>query len=144
MRVPYREVDMGPVGRRLPEGGVVAARVAAGGVEVVFDDATVTFLADWLRDNCQCDRCRIRQTDERRWQPWTEPAAPVASAVSVVDGRLEAQWANGHGSTYGPPEWQKIRRTASRGAWTARLWHAGYEIERFDHHQCIADVVTRR
>lgn len=135
---------MGPVGRQLPEGGVVAAQLAADGVDVVFTDATVTFLADWLRDNCQCHQCRIRQTDERRWQPWTEPVAPVAESVSVDDGRLEVQWANGHHSTYGPNEWQKIRTTASRGGWTARLWHAGYEIERVDHHQCIADAVTRR
>lgn len=144
MRVAYREVEMGPVGRRLPDGGVVAATATDDGVEVKFSDTIVTFVPDWLRDNCQCDECRIRQTDERRWQPWTEPAAPVASAVSVSDDRLEVLWASGHRSTYGPQEWQRIRTTAARGAWTARLWHAGYEIERFDHHQCIGDMVTRR
>ena len=144
MHVASREIDMGPVGRRLPEGGVVAAQAKDGGVEVVFTDATVAFLPDWLRDNCQCDQCRILQTDERRWQPWTEPEAPIATSVSAVDGRLEVQWENGHRSTYGPQEWQKIRTTAGRGSWTARLWRAGYEIERFDHHQCIADVITRR
>ena len=36
------------------------------------------------------------------------------------------------------------RATGTRGAWTARLWNSGYEIERFDHRQCVADQVTRR
>ena len=66
------------------------------------------------------------------------------SAVEVVDGELRIDWANGHRSTYGAAEWDKIRITGSRGAWTARLWRTGYEIERFDHHQSIADQVTRR
>lgn len=135
---------MGPVGRRLPGGGVVSAEATAAGLAVQFTEASVTFLPDWLRDNCQCDQCRIRQTDERRWQPWNETAAPRAISVAVDDGLLHVGWANGHSSTYGPPEWEKIRRSASRGAWTARLWGVGYEIERFEHHQCIADVVTRR
>ena len=44
----------------------------------------------------------------------------------------------------GRREWDKIRVTGARGAWTARLWQRGYEIERFDHDQCIADQITRR
>jgi len=144
MGASFREIEMGPVGRRLPEGLVTAAEVADAGVVVQFTDGTVTLLPDWLRDNCQCHDCRILQTDERRWQPWTEDAAPVPAAVDVVDGALQIGWANGHRSSFGAAEWEKIRRTASRGRWTARLWGAGYEIERFDHQQCIADQVTRR
>jgi gamma-butyrobetaine dioxygenase len=97
-----------------------------------------------LRDNCQCEQCRIRQTDERRWQPWTEPAVPRAATVAVAGGVLRVAWANGHSSAFGPAEWEKVRRTASRGAWTARLWSGGYEVERHDHHQVVADEVSRR
>ena len=132
------------MGRRLPGGAVTAASAVETGILVQFTDGPATFLPDWLRDNCQCDACRIRQTDERRWQPWTEPTAPVVSSVDVVDGQLRLGWAGGHQSTYGPAEWDKIRTTGARGAWTARLWNAGYEVERYDHHQCIADQVTRR
>ena len=89
------------------------------------------------------DECRIVQTDERRWQPWSQPVAPSTSTVDVVDGELHIGWANGHRSTYGPAEWDKIRITGSRGAWTARLWRGGYEVERFDHQQTIADQVTQ-
>ena len=144
MEVPYREIDMGPVGSRLPAGAVTAASVTDGGILVRFTEGSATFLPDWLRDNCLCAECRIVQTDERRWQPWSQPATPDARTVDVVDGELRIGWANGHRSKYGSAEWDKIRITASRGAWTARLWRAGYEVERFDHHQSIADQVTRR
>ena len=135
---------MGPAGRRLPDGAVTGAHLADAGILVQFTEGSATFLPDWLRDNCQCHECRIVQTDERRWQPWSQTVPPVADSVGVVDGELGIVWADGHGSNYGPAEWTKIRATAARGAWTARLWDTGYEIERFDHHQCIADEVTRR
>jgi gamma-butyrobetaine dioxygenase len=144
MHVPYREIEMGPVGNRLPAGAVTEASVGDGGVFVQFTQGSATFLPDWLRDNCLCHECRIVQTDERRWQPWSQPTAPVAATVDVVDGELRIGWVNGHRSTYGSAEWDKIRVTGWRGAWTARLWRAGYEIERFDHHQTIDDQVTRR
>ena len=109
-----------------------------------FGEGSATFLPDWLRDNCQCAECRIVQTDERRWQPWTEQEAPVVGTVDVVDGHLQIGWVGGHTSTYGPDDWDKIRTTGARGAWKARLWSSGYEIERFDHHQSIDDQITRR
>ncbi len=140
----FREIEMGPSGGRLPGGDVVSGRRADRGIFVEFTDGSATLLPDWLRDNCLCDECRIVQTDERRWQPWTEAAAPVATAVEVVDDQLQVQWAGGHRSVYGRQQWDKIRVTGARGAWTARLWQSGYEIERFDHEQCIADQVTRR
>jgi gamma-butyrobetaine dioxygenase len=144
MGVPFREIEMGPVGSRLPVGEVRAACAIDAGILVRFSEGSATFLPDWLRDNCQCQECRIVQTDERRWQPWTDPVAPVVSSVDVVDGQLQIDWASGHRSTYGATDWDKIRTTGARGAWTARLWTAEYEIERFDHEQCIADQITRR
>ena len=76
-RVPFREIEMGPVGGRLPAGAVTAACPIDAGILVQFTEGSATFLPDWLRDNCLCHECRIVQTDERRWQPWTEPTAPV-------------------------------------------------------------------
>ncbi len=135
---------MGPVGSRLPGGAISSAFNSDAGLVVQFTDGSATFLPDWLRDNCQCHECRIVQTDERRWRPWTQPTAPVVDTVDVADGRLQIGWIGGHHSTYGPTDWDKIRTTGARGAWTARLWGAGYQVERFDHHDCIADPVTRR
>jgi gamma-butyrobetaine dioxygenase len=138
-----REIDMGPQGSPLPAGRVIGALAAGSRIEVHFESGTVTLLADWLRDNCLCTTCRIAQTDERRWQPWTEQAAS-ASDLQVVDGSLHIEWSGGHRSTFGSNEWAKISVTASRGAWSARLWSAGYSIERFDHQACIDDIATRR
>jgi gamma-butyrobetaine dioxygenase len=144
MEVPFREIEMGPVGRQLPGGAVTAACAIDAGVLVQFTEDSATFLPDWLRDNCLCSECRILQTDERRWQPWTEQVAPVVATVGVADGQLQIDWVGGHRSTYGRAEWDKIRTTGARGAWTARLWSAEYEVERFDHRQCVADQITRR
>jgi len=140
----FREIEMGPVGGRLPGGDVIAAAAADGRVDVEFTEGTAALLPDWLRDNCLCDQCRIVQTDERRWQPWTEPRLPVVETVRVVDSRMEIGWVGGHRSVFGRPEWDKIRVTGSRGRWTARLWDSTYEIERYDHDHCISDPVTRR
>jgi len=139
-----REIEMGPVGRQLPGGDVVAATASDGRVVVEFTEGSAAVLADWLRDNCLCDQCRIVQTDERRWQPWTQPDMPAVKTVEVVDGRMNVEWEDGHRSVYGRAQWDKIRVSASRGAWTARLWDSAYEIGRYDHDQCIADLVTRR
>ncbi|MEO7371222.1 MAG: gamma-butyrobetaine hydroxylase-like domain-containing protein, partial [Ilumatobacteraceae bacterium] len=144
MEASFREIEMGPTGGRLPAGAVSAAHKIGADVLVQFTEGSATLLPDWLRDNCQCTACRIVQTDERRWQPWSSPSAPVVDTVEVVDGELRIGWVGGHRSAYGPPEWQKIRTTGARGAWTARLWDGTYEVERFDHQQCIADEVTRR
>ncbi len=140
----FREIEMGPAGSRLPGGTISSAFTTDAGLVVQFTEGSATFLPDWLRDNCQCHECRIVQTDERRWRPWSQPTAPVVESVAVADGQVQIGWAGGHRSTYGPAQWEKIRVTAGRGAWTARLWGAGYAIERFDHHQCITDPVTRR
>jgi gamma-butyrobetaine dioxygenase len=144
MGVPFREIEMGPAGSRLPGGAISSAFTTDAGVVVQFTEGSATFLPDWLRDNCQCDNCRIVQTDERRWRPWSQPTAPAVDTLDVADGQLQISWAGGHRSTFGPAEWAKIRTTGARGAWTARLWDAGYEVERFDHDQCISDPVTRR
>ena len=67
-----------PSASRLPDGVGDGCSPTDAGIVVQFTDGSATFLPDWLRDNCQCNECRIVQTDERRWQPWSQPAAPVA------------------------------------------------------------------
>src|SRR5258708_5426215 len=101
MGASVREVEMGPAGRRVADGVVTAAHPIDGGIIVQFTEGSATFLPDWLRDNCQCHECRIVQTDERRWQPWSQPVAPEAQSVSVVDGVVQIVWADGHRSAYG-------------------------------------------
>ena len=75
----YHEIKMGPVGSRLTSGVVISATRTLAGIDVQFTHGSAMLLADWLRDNCLCHDCRIVQTDERRWRPWSQPAAPCSS-----------------------------------------------------------------
>jgi gamma-butyrobetaine dioxygenase len=141
----FREIAAGPRGRHLPNGEVTGASTTADTVSVTFSNAeTVELLAAWLRDNCPCDECRIRQTDERRWQPWRDADSPQAASAVAVNGALQVTWASGHVSTFTPRQFADIDRAMHRGAWTGRAWRRGYEVERFDHDAAATDVVTRR
>ena len=144
MTTSFTEIEIGPTGGVFPAGPLQSAAATADGVSVTFAGGTVVLPGDWLRDNCPCDRCRIRQTDERRWQPWSDTAAARADRVDVSDGSLAVQWSSGHESTYSPATWASIARAGRRGVYTARLWQKGYAIERFDHDETIADTVTQR
>jgi len=129
----------------LPTGPAVTARVDGSQVVVAFEDgATTSFNSDWLRDNCQCDTCRIRQTDERRWQPWLDIDGASVEQTDIVDGALVVRWASGHVSSFAASQWVTIDRAMRRGRWTNRLWTGGYEVERFDHDEAVGDFVTRR
>ena len=137
---------MGPVGSRLPRGAVTGSASRSMPASLVqFTEGSATFLPDWLRDNCQCDRVPHRAdrraplaaVDRSRRRRWS-----TRSTSSTASCRSTGRAATGRRTDLA--EWEKIRTTGARGAWTARLWSAGYEVERFDHHQCIADQVTRR
>ena len=141
---PVRQVEIGPVGSRLPMGPVLNATLRPDGVFAEFAERTVTLNADWLRDNCPCDACRIVQTDERRYQPWQQTSAAEVAQVATADGTLSITWSDGHESVFAPTAWERIDGATRRGTYTANLWTAGYEIDRFDHDEAVNDSVTRR
>lgn len=142
----YTDFQVGPAAR-LPTGRVVRAEVAASArssVSVTFEHGTVSLLNEWLRDNCPCSSCRIVQTDERRWTPWVDASVPEVVALDVTEAGLEITWASGHLSLYPHDVWARIDTAIHRVSYTARLWRAGYAVERFDHDEAINDLVTRR
>ncbi len=140
----FRQIEMGAPGAVLPAGPFVGAVPTAGGLLTTLGGQTVTLPAEWLRDNCPCVRCRILQTDERRRQPWLDLDAPSTVAHRVVDGELRLSWADGHESVYTAEAWTRIRQAAGRGAYTANLWRAGYELDRFGHDAVLADPDLHR
>ena len=140
----FHEIEMGPVGARIPRGPVRSVEAAIGGVVARFDDGSLTLDADWLRDNCPCSTCRIVQTDERRWQPWLEVEPQRVASAEVTGAGLLIRWTSGHESLYTAETWADIDRASRRGIWTAHVWSAGYELERFDHGAAETDLVTRR
>lgn len=55
----------------------------------------------WLRDNCWCDRCRVKQTTERQLFTADIPAdVRPASATRDDEGTLQVLWRDGHSSAY--------------------------------------------
>lgn len=104
----------------------------------------VTLPADWLRDNCRCDACRIVQTDERRWRPWSSPEPAQPLSAEAVAGELVVTWADGHRSVFGPADWAAIDRAMRRGHRPVRHWRRGDAIERFDHDTVLDDPEARR
>ena len=140
----YNELPLGPAGQSIPSGPPLRAERRGDRVIVVFATGSVSLLVDWLRDNCPCDVCRVRQTDERRIRPWDSASAAEIAAIDVIDDELVARWANGHVSRFDKQFFASADSASHRGAHTARMWRTGYEIERFDHDAAVNDIVTRR
>jgi gamma-butyrobetaine dioxygenase len=140
----FHERQMGPAGQAFPSGALLDVHLTDTGVMATFQGGTVPLLADWLRDNCQCDVCRIVQTDERRWQPWSDTEAPEVLTAEVDDGALHLRFVGGHESTFDADSWRSIGTAMRRGSWTARIWTGEYQIERFDHDQALLDIDVRQ
>ena len=122
-----------------------SARAVEGGVETTSADGAVErWSAEWLRDNCRCDACRIVQTDERRWQPWLDDGPPAIERVDVGDEMFEVHWASGHRSTFTGGELTALVAASRRGAHATRSWRAGDELDRFDHDAVVTNAVARR
>ena len=82
---------MGPPGAPFPTGPLLAVMVESVGVRLTFGDASVSVVADWLRDNCPCPECRIVQTDEEVSDdsPKLDIKFKTGDRVKVKDGTFE-------------------------------------------------------
>jgi gamma-butyrobetaine dioxygenase len=138
---------MGPIGARFPGGAPTQATQTSNGVRLMFTDGTdtheISLVADWLRDNCPCEICRIRQTDERRIRPWTM-TAPVIASSSCAAATLTITWTDGHVSEFAPHHWESIRLASSRARHHVHLWGAGYELTRVDYAETLDDLAVRQ
>ena len=138
------EIAMGSSGKLLPAGAFVAASWQPSGLELQCVDGTATLVADWLRDNCPCASCRIVQTDERRWQPWSATGPAESHSATIVDGELVIEWSDGHASTYSRAAFDGFNRAMHRNSYTARLWRNGDDLGWFDHDAVLADMSQRQ
>ena len=46
----------------------------------------------WLRDNCQCDECRITETQEKQFLLHTVPVDIVPESVEEKDNNIQIIW----------------------------------------------------
>jgi gamma-butyrobetaine dioxygenase len=117
--------------------------LVADGVVVRSDASEAVVHAEWLRDNCPCDGCRVIQTDERRHRPWVDPP-PVPVAVDVEDGALAVTWDDGHHSTFDAAAFGAIVRASARCAPTPVPWMSGHVLLRVEHDAVVGDLAARR
>ena len=52
----------------------------------------------WLRDNCQCDLCRISETEEKQFLLHTVPADIRPESVEVKENTIHIVWPDAHNS----------------------------------------------
>ncbi len=110
-------------------------------LSVATDGVVRTFHYVWLRDNCWCDDCRIRQTAERRLFT-ADISADIAPEHAAIDGRgtLRVTWNDGHRSAYSPRwlaryDYGDQARAARRHE--PRLWDATFVPPSFAHDDVI-------
>jgi gamma-butyrobetaine dioxygenase len=77
----------------------------------------------WLRDNCQCEQCRVAQTTEKRFMISDVPVDLSPLAVSLKGGKLVLAWPDGHETSYDGPGIEALKVTETR-AWTQ--WEDGF------------------
>ena len=52
----------------------------------------------WLRDNCQCDECRITETEEKQFLLHTVPSDISPTSVEEIDNSIQILWPDNHQS----------------------------------------------
>lgn len=111
---------------------------------VHLDGEPRTFHYVWLRDNCWCASCRVRQTAERSL---FTPGIPsdIAPVHAWLDDRcaLQVEWNDGHRSTYAARwlvrhDYGDRARTARRHE--PRLWARGFDPPQFAYGDVIGST----
>ena len=90
----------------------------------------------WLRDNCDCDDCRIAQTDEKKFMISSVAANLEPASVELVDDRLLVSWPDGHQSSYEGKTLRSFPR-ADRNQWSR--WPPGFAPYRSDYRSFLDD-----
>ena len=67
-------------------------------VEVLIEDKKFDLPFLWLRDNCQCDECRITETQEKQFLLHTVPIDISPDKVDMDGDMLLIKWPDGHDS----------------------------------------------
>ena len=90
----------------------------------------------WLRDNCDCENCRVRQTSEKRFMisEVAEDISPMAASLDA--GRLTVIWPDGHETVFSGEDIERLRASRTPG-WSQ--WEAGFLPGRYSYRAFLAD-----
>jgi len=90
----------------------------------------------WLRDNCDCDDCRIRQTSEKRFMI-SEVPEDISPLVESLDAdRLTVTWPDGHETVYRCADIERLRSLRAQ-EWTP--WDREFSPGRYPYRTFLAD-----
>ena len=83
----------------------------------------------WLRDNCQCDECRIIETQEKQFLLHTVPVDISPKSVEIKDQSLFVLWPDNHQSVI---PLNKIEESGKSRYPEHKLWTSKFTPRMFD------------
>lgn len=115
-----------------------------GGIRITWDDGQLSeFHYTWLRDNCQCHRCRHPKTLELTLDQSSVPESVVAQEARLTpNGELHLVWPSDQHQSLYQPGWLRAHCYSQRGRqarrWRPRFWREGELIPpRFEYERVM-------
>ena len=90
----------------------------------------------WLRDNCQCDECRIIETEEKQFLLHTVPVDISPKRVEIKDQSLFILWPDNHQSLI---SLDKIEESGKSRYPEHKSWSSKFTPTRFDWSEFLTD-----
>ncbi len=94
----------------------------------------------WLRDNCQCNECRIVETQEKQFLLHTVPLDISPKSVDIKDESLLVLWPDGHESLIPLIKIEQSRKSRypKRKEWTTNFIPTKYDWSEFLEDSVLA------
>lgn len=108
-------------------------------VEVLIEDKKFDLPFLWLRDNCQCDECRITETQEKQFLLHTVPIDISPDKVDMEGDMLLIKWPDGHDSIIPT---SKILECGAPRYPDYKFWSKKFTPNRFTWKDFLDDVST--
>lgn len=106
-------------------------------VDIVWPDGTQTSLPHlWLRDNCDCNDCRVEQTTEKKFMVTSVTVDIKPASTEYLDDTLRIVWPDGHATCYNGCD---LHAFANEDTELRSEWGAGYVPVGFDFQDFLND-----
>ena len=94
----------------------------------------------WLRDNCQCDKCRIIETQEKQFLLHTVPVDISPKSVEIKDEKVFVLWPDNHQSVIPLIQIEESGkpRYPERKSWTSKFTPTKFDWSEFLDEEEIA------
>jgi len=90
----------------------------------------------WLRDNCQCDECRIKETQEKQFLLHTVPVDISPKSVEIKDEKLFVLWPDNHQSLI---PLNQIEESSKPRYPEHKSWKSKFTPRKFDWSKFLTD-----